>query len=98
GAPAGARHRRAPDGPRPGAQVRIHSEPRVSGRGRRDRRLAGSDLTIVAAAFPQVYAVTRTVEMPFALKLRELLSFRENMLPGEFDKGDTLESVLDNYL
>ena len=36
--------------------------------------------------------------MPFALKLRELLSFRENLLPGEFAKGDTLESVLDNYL
>src|SRR3982751_1829750 len=36
--------------------------------------------------------------MPFALKLRELLSFRETLLPGEFAKGDTLESVLDNYL
>jgi GAF domain-containing protein len=36
--------------------------------------------------------------MPFALKLRELLSFRENLLPGEFAKGDTLESVLDGYL
>jgi GAF domain-containing protein len=36
--------------------------------------------------------------MPFALKLGELLSFREKLLPGEFAKGDTLESVLDNYL
>jgi GAF domain-containing protein len=36
--------------------------------------------------------------MPFALKLRELLCFRENLLPGEFAKGDTLESLLDNYL
>jgi GAF domain-containing protein len=36
--------------------------------------------------------------MPFALKLRELLSFRETLLPGEFAKGDTLESVLDAYL
>jgi GAF domain-containing protein len=36
--------------------------------------------------------------MPFALKLRELLSFRENLMPAEFAKGQTLESVLDNYL
>jgi GAF domain-containing protein len=36
--------------------------------------------------------------MPFALKLRELLSFREKLMPAEFAKGDTLESVLDNYL
>jgi GAF domain-containing protein len=36
--------------------------------------------------------------MPFALKLAELLSFREKLMPAEFAKGDTLESVLDNYL
>src|SRR4051812_4975602 len=54
--------------------------------------------TVVAADLPQVYARRRRVEMPFALKLRELLSFRETLLPGEFAKGDTLESVLDNYL
>jgi GAF domain-containing protein len=36
--------------------------------------------------------------MPFARKLSELLSFREKLLPGEFAKGDTLGSILDNYL
>lgn len=36
--------------------------------------------------------------MPFSLKLRELLSFREKLMPAEFAKGDTLESVLDHYL
>ena len=64
----------------------------------RNRRVAPSGTTVVAADLRQVYARRRRVEMPFALKLRELLSFRENLLPGEFAKGDTLESVLDNYL
>jgi len=36
--------------------------------------------------------------MPFALKLRELLSFREKLMPGEFAKGESLESVLDRFL
>jgi GAF domain-containing protein len=36
--------------------------------------------------------------MPFALKLKELLNFRENLVPGEFAKGEPLESVLDRHL
>ena len=36
--------------------------------------------------------------MPFALRLRELLSFREKLVPAEFAKGEPLESVLDRYL
>jgi GAF domain-containing protein len=36
--------------------------------------------------------------MPFALKLKELLRFRENLLPAEFAKGEPLESVLDRHL
>lgn len=36
--------------------------------------------------------------MPFALQLRELLGFREKLVPAEFAKGEPLESVLDRYL
>jgi GAF domain-containing protein len=36
--------------------------------------------------------------MPFALQLRELLGFRESLLPAEFAKGEPLESVLDRHL
>ena len=36
--------------------------------------------------------------MPFALQLRELLRFRERVMPAEFAKGEPLESVLDRYL
>ena len=36
--------------------------------------------------------------MAFGLQLRELLRFREKLMPGEFAKGEPLESVLDRYL
>ena len=36
--------------------------------------------------------------MPFALKLSTLLSRRDRLLPAEFAKGESLESVLDRYL
>ena len=36
--------------------------------------------------------------MPFASALRRLLGDRENLMPGEFAKGEPLESVLDRYL
>ena len=36
--------------------------------------------------------------MAFASRLRKLLSFRETLMPGEFAKGEPLESVLDRYL
>lgn len=36
--------------------------------------------------------------MAFALRLRELLQLRERLMPGEFAKGEPLESVLDRYL
>jgi hypothetical protein len=37
-------------------------------------------------------------KMPFALQLKELLRFREKLMPAEFAKGEPLESVLDRYL
>ena len=36
--------------------------------------------------------------MAFASRLRKLLSFRETLMPGEFAKGEPLESVLERYL
>ena len=36
--------------------------------------------------------------MAFARRLRDLLSFREELVPGDFAKGESLESVLDRYL
>ena len=36
--------------------------------------------------------------MAFARRLRELLSFREELVPGDLAKGEPLESVLDRYL
>jgi GAF domain-containing protein len=36
--------------------------------------------------------------MPFGLQLGELLRFRETLVPGEFAKGEPLESVLDRHL
>ena len=36
--------------------------------------------------------------MPFALQLRELLGFREKLMPAEFAEGEPLQSVLDRYL
>ena len=36
--------------------------------------------------------------MAFGLQLRELLRVREKLMPGEFAKGEPLESVLDRYL
>jgi GAF domain-containing protein len=36
--------------------------------------------------------------MLFGLQLRELLRFRDNMMPAEFAKGEPLESVLDRHL
>lgn len=36
--------------------------------------------------------------MAFARKLGELLRLRERLMPGEFAKGEPLESVLDRYL
>jgi GAF domain-containing protein len=36
--------------------------------------------------------------MPFALKLKELLRFRDGLVPGEFAKGEPLESVLNRHL
>ena len=36
--------------------------------------------------------------MAFGRQLRELLRFREKLMPGEFAKGEPLESVLDRYL
>ena len=36
--------------------------------------------------------------MAFALQLRELLGRRDRLVPGEFAKGEPLESVLDRHL
>lgn len=36
--------------------------------------------------------------MAFALQLKQLLSFREKLMPSEFAKGEPLESVLERYL
>jgi GAF domain-containing protein len=36
--------------------------------------------------------------MPFALQLQDLLRRCERLMPAEFAKGETLESVLDGYL
>jgi GAF domain-containing protein len=36
--------------------------------------------------------------MPFALKLREMLNFRDKLVPAEFAKGEPLESVLERHL
>ena len=36
--------------------------------------------------------------MAFASRLRKLLNFRETLMPGEFAKGEPLESVLERYL
>jgi GAF domain-containing protein len=38
------------------------------------------------------------MSMAFARRLRDLLSFREELVPGDFAKGESLESVLDRYL
>lgn len=36
--------------------------------------------------------------MAFARRLRKLLNFRDTLMPGEFAKGEPLESVLERYL